>query len=73
MEVYVNQGICHIRQRFQKRVEKLGVIYPPHRQDQVDADNYDLVPWYQWYDVRKHAHVLWINGAAVVHVCDVQF
>ena len=72
-EVCVDQGIGHVCQRLRKRAETLGGVYPPHWQDQVDADNFSLLPWCRWDDVRKHAHLRWLNGAAVVCVCDVQF
>ena len=72
-EVCVRQGVCHVCQRFQKRAEKLGRVYPPHQQDQVNADDFSLIPWCRWDDARKRAHLRRIISAAVVCVCDFQF
>ena len=70
----LHQGIIgHICQRFRKRTEKLGGIYPPHWQYQVNAYKYALVPWCRWDYVCKRAHLRRFNGAVVVRVCNVQF
>ena len=67
-EVCVHQGVVHVCQCFQKHAEKLGGLYPPHWQDQVDADDFYLILWCRWDDIRKLSHF-----AAMVRVCDVEF
>ena len=56
-EVCVHQVVCHIYQYFQKRAEKLGSFHPLYWQDQVDAYDAVLVPWFQWGGVRKCSHL----------------
>ena len=58
---------------FPKTRKKLGWVYPPHWQEQVDLDDAALVPWCQWYDVCKFTHLCQINGAVLVRVYNVHF
>ena len=49
-EVFVCQVVGHACQNLLKQTEKLGGVYLPHWQDQVNAYDAAFVHWCQWGD-----------------------